>query len=293
VFDWNDLRIALAVAREGSTLAAGKALRISQSTAARRIAALEEALGVELFDRRQEGYRLTPAGQSLLPALERVESEVNAFSEQVGSLNRSVEGTVRVATLDIAASLWIHPALPALRALHPKVNVEVLTGDEKVDLARGEADVALRFGPRPTEPGLVFRSLGHVESALYCSRSYAAAHGMPEDVAELDRHAIIRGTGYVDTRPHHVWLAAHAKGARIVYRGNSTIGILEAVRSGLGIGALPTIVARGEPELLRVRLGPTEFGSDAWLVTTESSRRLPHVRAFMDFIAERVAHALT
>jgi molybdate transport repressor ModE-like protein len=283
-FDWNDLRVLLAVARKGSTTAAARELETSPSTAARRVTALEEALGVELFERRPDGYHLTEAGRALVPAAERMEAAAAEAVERLEALARGASGVVRLTTLDSAATEWVIPILRRFHEAHPRVHVEVLTGDTKLDLLRGEADVALRFGPRPTETGLVVRRLRTIETALYCSQAYAAKRGLPADVAALNEHAIVRGSGYVDERPHHRWLAEHAPRAMIAHRSNSSIGILEAVRRGLGIGSLATDTGDLYPELVRlVGIGPV-FTADVWLITTEDARKLAHVRALLDFM---------
>lgn len=287
-FEWSDLRILLAIARKGSTTAAARELAISPSTAARRVTALEEALDVELFERGPEGYRLTEAGRAIVPAAERMEAGAAEVEERLAALARGASGEVRLTTLDTAATRWLIPLLPAFHEAHPGVRVEVLTGDEKLDLLRGEADVALRFGPRPVEPGLVARRVGVVTMALYCSRDYIARHGRPADVAALDHHAIVRGAGMVDQRPHHRWLAEHAPRATIAHRSNSTLGIFEAVRRGIGIGSLPVDLGDGEPMLVRLDgIGPV-IEASAWLVTTEDARRLAHVRALLDFLGEQL-----
>lgn len=283
-FDWNDLRVFLAVARKGSTTAAAREIDTSPSTAARRITALEEALGVELFERRPDGYHLTEAGRALVPAAERMEAAAAEAADRLEALARGASGVVRLTTLDSAATEWVLPILPRFHEVHPRVHVEVLTGDAKLDLLRGEADVALRFGPRPTETGLVVRRLRTIETALYCSRAYAAKRGVPADVAALNDHAVVRGSGYVDERPHHRWLAEHAPRAMIAHRSNTSIGIVEAVRRGLGIGSLATETSDQDPELVRlVGVGPV-FTADVWLLTTEDARKLAHVRALLDFM---------
>lgn len=283
-FDWNDLRVLLAVARKGSTTAAARELETSPSTAARRVSALEQALGVELFERRPDGYHLTEAGRALVPAAERMEAAAAEAGERLEALARGASGVVRLTTLDTAATEWVIPILPRFHEVHPRVHVEVLTGDVKLDLLRGEADVALRFGPRPTETGLVVRRLRTIETALYCSRAYAVKRGVPADVAALNEHAVVRGSGYVDERPHHRWLAEHAPRAVIAHRSNSSTGIIEAVRRGLGIGSLATDTGDQDPELVRlVGIGPV-FTADVWLLTTEDARKLAHVRALLDFM---------
>jgi DNA-binding transcriptional LysR family regulator len=281
-FDWNDLKYFLAVARKGSTTAAAAVLDASPSTVSRRITALEEALGHRLFERTPEGYKLTPLAESLVPAAERVETAAEVVADRVSAAGRHISGVVRVTTLDVFASVVVMPALAELRTIEPDLRVEVLTGDEVLDLVTGEADVAIRFGPRPTQPGLVIRNIGRAEVALYCSRAYAAAHGVPASVADLDNHAVIRGIDRVDTRPHHLWLAEVAPRAKVAHRSNTFFGVLDAVRQGLGIGSLPTI-PQVTSELVRIDVGP-RFIADAWLVSSEHSRTQPAVRAFLDFL---------
>src|SRR5215471_1809041 len=142
--DWNDLRYFLAVAREGSTLAAGRTLRVSQTTVARRIAALEEALGIPLFDKRQAGYALTPAGEELLPLAARVELEALQFADAAGARTRQLTGTVRLTTEEVYLIALLAPLLRELHDRHPEILIEVDTSQSVRDLGGGEADVALR-----------------------------------------------------------------------------------------------------------------------------------------------------
>src|SRR5207247_168360 len=114
MFDWNDLRFFLAVAREGSTLAAGKALRTSQTTVARRIAALERALGLPLFEKRQAGYALTPAGEQLLERAGQVEFAAQGFSDEAAAHGRDLSGTVKITTEEVYALTLLTPLLPEL-----------------------------------------------------------------------------------------------------------------------------------------------------------------------------------
>ena len=142
--DWNDLRYLLAVADGGSTLAAGRAMRVSQTTVARRIAALEQAIGFPLFDRRQAGYVLTPTGLSLLDRARSVEMAASGFTEAALSLARDVSGTVRLTTEEIFANTLLSPMLRELHELHPDIIIELDTAPEVRDLGAGEADMALR-----------------------------------------------------------------------------------------------------------------------------------------------------
>ena len=132
--DWNDLRCFLAVARGGSTLAAGRALRVSQTTIARRIAALEEAVKLTLFEKRQAGYALTPEGVELLSHAEAVESAAQGFESAASASTRDLSGNVRVTTEEIFAVTLLAPMLRELRELHPNIRIELDTSQAVRDL---------------------------------------------------------------------------------------------------------------------------------------------------------------
>ncbi|WP_281399776.1 LysR family transcriptional regulator [Sphingomonas rhizophila] len=144
MFDWNDLRYFIAVARVGSTLAAGRSMRVSQTTVSRRIAALEQSLGLLLFDRRQAGYALTPAGKQLLDRAIVVEQAALSFAEAAGFQSRDNSGTVRVTTSDIFSNTFLPPWLAELHEAHPDIRIELDECGTVRDLGAGEADVAIR-----------------------------------------------------------------------------------------------------------------------------------------------------
>src|SRR3954452_17701419 len=177
--DWNDLRYFLAVAREGSTLAAGRALRVSQTTVARRVAALEEAIGIALFEKRQAGYALTPTGEQLVERAQHVEIAATAFTEAAGAEKRDTSGTVRITTQDIFGVTLLAPMLRELHERHPEIMIELDDSQDFRDLGEGEADIALRCATGELGAGIVGRRLGEDHWTLYCSRDYAAQHGVP------------------------------------------------------------------------------------------------------------------
>src|SRR5215217_8253824 len=137
MLDWNDLRYFLAVASGGSTLAAGRSLRVSQTTVARRISALESALGVSLFEKRQAGYALTPAGEDLLERAEQVEQAANAFSDAAAAQSRDVSGTVKITTEEVYAITILAPLLRELHDLHPGIVIDLDTSQAIRDLGAG------------------------------------------------------------------------------------------------------------------------------------------------------------
>src|SRR5215218_7506544 len=179
MLDWNDLRYFLSVADEGSTLAAGRALRVSQTTVARRIAALEQAIGFPLFEKRQAGYALTPAGEALLDRARQVDVAATAFAETAAAEGRDATGTVRITTQEIFAVTLLSPMLRELHERHPEIMIELDDSQHFRDLGEGEADIALRSAYGDLGAGVVGRRLGPDDWTLYCSRDYAARHGVP------------------------------------------------------------------------------------------------------------------
>lgn len=289
VYDWNDLRHFLAVARTGSTLAASRVLGVNQTTTARRVAVLEQAVGMKLFDKKQAGYALTEAGKELLAAAERVEVEANAFAAQAGAMGRRVSGVIRVTTNEGLANVVMAPALSAFRRLHPEVRVDLVVDERRLDLARGAADVALRTGSRPTESGLVGRRLTPMAWAAYCSRDYAEGQGCPNCIDSLCRHAVIGAEGPIAALPGWTWLQQAAPEADVVARSSSITNLISAVKAGLGVTVLPCFLADSDPALVRC-MGPIEgVRSDIWLLTREDLRDVPRVRAFLDFLAAYIA----
>ena len=289
MLDWNDLRYFLAVAREGSTLAAARTLRTSQTTVARRIAALERALGIQLFEKRQAGYALTPAGEELRGKAEQVEASAEAFAEAASAGARDTTGTVRITSEEIYALSLVSPLLRDLHEQHPEIIVEVDTTGALRDLGAGEADVALRSSSHEQPAGLVGRRLCIDDWTLYCSRDYAERHGRPTTAAELKRHAIVGGGGAKLWQHYQAWLKSLDLEDRVAMHHASSTGLLSAVRSGFGVAVLPCIVGEADPDLIRCIPPRPDHGRVLWLLTHERVRHTPRVRAVIDFLHERLS----
>jgi len=290
MLDWNDLRYFLAVARDGSTLAAAKALRVSQTTVARRIAALETALGFPLFEKRQAGYALTPAGQDLIARAEQVESAANTFSEAASAQSRAVSGNVKITTEEVYAITLLASLLRELHETYPEIVIELDTSQVVRDLGAGEADISLRSTKSQNQPaGLVGRQLCSDDWALYCSRDYAARHGVPTKRTELKKHAFIGGGGGNLWIHYQDWLQSLGLESQVAMHHATSGGLLSGVRSGFGIAVLPCIVADADPYLFRCLAPRGDHGRNLWLFTHERCRHTPRVRAVIDFLYERLS----
>ena len=288
MIDWNDLRYFLAVAREGSTLAAGRALRVSQTTVARRIAALEEALGFPLFDKRQAGYSLTPEGERLLDRAEQVEASASDFEEASAALGRDSTGSVRITTQEIFANTLLGPMLRELHELHPEIVIEVDTQQELLELGEGQAEIAIRSTAQEPPAGTVGRRICIDDWTLYCSRDYAARHGVPRTRDELKNHAIIGGGGGKLWIHYEAWLRKLGLQDQVAMHHSTSTGLLSGVRSGFGLGVLPCIVADAEPDLVRCLPPRSDHGREMWLLTHERVRHTRRVRIVVDLLYDRL-----
>ena len=286
--DWNDLRFFLAIARTGSTLAAGKSLRVSHSTAARRLAALEAALGVTLFEHRANGYLLTPAGEALVGAAEAMEAAAVQVADVAARQSREASGTVKLTVDEIFAVTMVAPILRELRQAHPAIRIELDTTEQHRDLGAGEADVALRMTRTPEGGGLVGRRIATSIWTFYGSRDYAHAHGLPSRYDELKGHVIIGGGGPLPWKLYRSWLRRHGLIEDVAMHHGTTTGLLAAVRAGIGLAVLPSIVADLDPELIMCFPAPPEYEIDLWLLTHERLRHTPRVRVVLDFLGDRL-----
>jgi DNA-binding transcriptional LysR family regulator len=289
--DWDDLKFVLAVHRASSALGAARLLRVNQSTVVRRIAQIEAALGVELFARRQNGYYATSHGTQVAEAALRIEAEVLRLESALAAARRQLQGVVRLTTSETLASCLVTPFVLSLQQSHPNLRIELITDDRRLDLASGEADIALRAGSRPEGAGIVARRMPKLAWAVYCSHAYAGKHGAPASREEICRHAIVGMDGPMAQLAGPRWLAAAAPDAAIRFSSNSLINLAFNLRAGLGVAALPCILGDIDRDLRRCFAPPTELDAELWLVVREEAKSVAHVRAVADFLAERL-HAI-
>jgi DNA-binding transcriptional LysR family regulator len=278
-WEWSDIRAFLAVADAGTTLGAAKALGMNQTTCARRIAALEAALGVRLFDRSAAGYALSAEGRALLPAARALGEAALALENEAAVWRRRGLGVLRVTTNDAVAELVLAPAVARFRADHPDVSIELDVTERFVDIAAGEADIAVRGAEQlAADASLIQRRLPDSRWAVYCSHAYAAANGKPDALTALAGHPIatLGGAVLAATRALDPEL-------RIVDVTNSTNSLRASLQAGYSVGALPCHVGDATPGLERCFL--IDPPSPAWLIYAERLRGRPEARAFIDFLA--------
>lgn len=276
--DWDDLRLFLAVARAGSLSGAARSLGVTHSTVFRRIGAFETRLGVRLFERLPGGYALTAAGEEMRDSVIRIEEEITALALKVTGQDQRPTGTIRITTTDLLAVGVLPRHVAAFRAEWPEIEIEVIVADTVLDLTRREADVALRIG-NPGQETLIGRRVGRLAFA-----AYAAADRPPGDPAEGDWIGYGAAHGPLSRNLARWW-----PDARQVYRTNSIIAAHAGAKAGIGLAALPCVIADCDPSLIRAAALPEDFMLDLWLLIHEDLRQTARIRIFVDFIAAALA----
>ncbi len=288
MFDWNDLKAFLAVARGGSTLAASRSLRVNQTTVARRIEGLEQALALKLFERGQTGSRLTEAGRDLLAEAEKVERAAREFGVRAQAHQRGLAGSLRITSIEMFANMTLTRAIAEFRRQYPEVQIDLITTDDFLDVESGEVDIAFRTAVALQPSNLVARRVVDFDARLYCSRDYATHKGVPATLADLAEHDLISGELGLERMPGMVWMFEQAGGKAPASRSNTLTNLVHAVSAGLGIAPLPTVIADADPNLVRCSDVIDIAKASAWVMTRKDLKDTPRVRAFIDFVVPYV-----
>jgi molybdate transport repressor ModE-like protein len=289
--DWNELRLVLTVQRAGSLTAAATALGVDHSTAFRRLKALEERLGVRLFERLPGGsYQATDAGARMAAAAERMEDEALALDRDISGRDHRLCGRLRITSSETLAYRRLTEHLAAFRRAHPGIVVELAVDNRVLSLSRREADIALR-PIRPREGDLWGRRLAGVAWALYAAPSYLEASGGPlSDPRDAGRYSLI---GWEESLPGiqaAQWLSREAPSQAFVYRTNSLVNQLAAAKAGVGLALLPCYLGDCEAGLLRALPEPVpDLRGELWIVTHADLKDTARVRAFFQLVGEGLA----
>jgi DNA-binding transcriptional LysR family regulator len=273
--NWDDVRVFLAIAREGSMRAAGRALGLSQPTIARRLAAFEASFGgASLFDRLPEGLRLNAAGEQLVPAAEGIEDAVLTLERQRAAASPLLSGTVRVSTGECAAGFLARCLSGSTRtALPPGITLELVDElRQRANLVRRQADMALRHEP-PESGDFYVAKLGTFAVAVYRRRGAEAAAWV----------------GYTEEQAHWPtarWVQRQIEetGMPVAVRASSMLMRVEAIRAGTGRGEMPCYVGDNHPLLERLTPPIRELAAEYWVIVHRDLRRSACVRAVIDWM---------
>ena len=271
--DWDNVRVFLTVAREGTMRAAGRALGLSQPTIARRLAAFEASFGgPALFDRLPEGLRLNAAGEQLMPAAESVEGAMLTLERRHAAGSTVLSGTVRVATGECAAGFLARGLSGSATALPSGIKLELVESRQTANLARREADMALRHQP-PESGDFYVSKAGTFACAVYRRRGADAAAWVT----------------YTEEQAHYAparWVShqVEATGMPVALRASSMLMHVEAIRAGTGRGVLPCYVGDAQSLLERLTAPIPEIAAEYWIIVHRDLRRAACVRAVIDWV---------
>lgn len=300
--DWSDLRFALAIGRQGSPGAAAQELGVNATTVQRRLDALEQHLGARLFDRSRRGYQPTEAGALVLDQARRMADQADEIERQVLGRDRELVGPLRVTTAFVVMEHLLPQPLADFARRYPGIEVEVVENAFLVDLsrrhaeaaggARQEADVALRLSANVAEH-LVGRQLGPTHCRVYARRD---APGLPQTVQPLA--TLLRDAPWVaferdaTHRVYDRWMRQQLAQAQVRVRVDIFNAVAAMLRTGIGVGILPSFMQDSHPELVAVSDPIPELSVPVWMLTHPDLRQTARVRAFMQHVGDALAARL-
>jgi DNA-binding transcriptional LysR family regulator len=275
--DWEDLRFFVALARHGTLSAAARALSVNHATVARRITNLETALDRKLFERRPDGYALTPAGRSVLDAAGLMEGAARALEDRAA--DAGLTGLVRLTATPSLAEAFLIPRAAGWQTEHPALAIEIVADIGKRSLMRRATDIALRLS-RPDDGELIARRLATIGYGFFATQAWRErieAGGTAEFVGFDEANAQL---------PEALWLAHNYSGHRLAFRCNSQTAQASAARSGCGIALLPHFLVTDDPALVRVPLPKTPPSRDLWMLTRRDATRNRQVKAVVEYLTD-------
>ncbi len=279
--EWNDLHFVLAVCREGSLSGAARELGVNHSTVFRRIAAIEQKLGVRLFERLSTGYVMTEAGEAMLVSGERIDNEVLSLSRKLIGRDLNLSGILRVAVPDALLMKILMPHLSVFSQRYPKIQLELVISNNYLNLTRREADIAVRVTNTPPETA-VGRRICTMMTTIYGSTEYLAR----QDDDAIENYIWLMPDENLAQMPINKYLKMKYPKAFVGLRCNTMLGLYEAAVQSLGIVALPCFLADPDKQLNRI-LPPVEaLNSELWLLTHPDLKLTARIQALMNYLTE-------
>lgn len=284
---WTEIRTAAEVARRRRVSAAAEALGMHHSSVIRHIDALEARLHTKLFQRHARGYTPTEAGEELLLTATRVDEQFTQMIDRIEATRQQVLGLLIVTAIPAVDKLLV-PAIGRFQACHPGVQIRYHSSARELHLATGEAHVAIRAGPKPTQPDSIVTHLMDYHAALFAAPAYIKAHGRPDSPDALAGHRFVRGEEGFARAPFNLWLASRLPDENFVLRTENEAAAVWAIEEGLGIGFLHRMTASPEMIELFPDHSPIEWRSAIWLVTHVDLHRTSKVSSFTRFMLDEV-----
>lgn len=283
---WDDFRLIKAITDHGGLTGAAAALSVNHSTVFRRLGQIEEMVGMPLFERRKTGYVATVAGAEMAALAGRMEEDVTAFSRRLAGRDVAPSGEIRITTTDTLHLHLLLPIFAGFREAHPAIRLDVVIGNQALNLSKRDADVAIRASDTPGET-LVGRRIATLAWAIYGRADEGMAAEKADPTALYQRDWVALGDQLSHVKAAR-FVREHVAPERIALKSSAVLGITEAVELGLGIGPLPCFIADRRPGLMRLMPPNPDFATGLWVLTHPDIRHVPRVRAFMDYCSNEL-----
>lgn len=284
--NWDEIRTAFNVARIGTVSGAAEVLGVHHATVIRHIDALEQRLGVKLFQRHARGYTPTEAGEDLLRVAQATDDQFSQLVGRIKGRGNDVSGELVVTSLGGLSHLLV-PVLTEFQIEFPDIIVRYLTGDRLFRLEYGEAHVAIRAGSVPDQPDNVVQPFFEQKITLFASDAYVARHGVPASEAELPKHRFVGADDANSRAPFFRWMHETIPADRIVFRSGDVHAQRRAIKEGAGIGFVSRLQAREMGGLIEVVPPREDWAAPLWLVTHMDLHRTTKVQSFLSFLKKR------
>ncbi len=284
--NWDEIRTAYNVARIGTVSGAAEVLGVHHATVIRHIDALEDRLGVRLFQRHARGYTPTEAGDDLLRVAQATDDQFSQLVGRIKGQGDAVSGELVVTSLGGLSHLLV-PVLADFQVEYPDLIVRYLTGDRLFRLEYGEAHVAVRAGSVPDQPDNVVQPFYRQKYALYASETYIARHGVPNSTKDYDHHRFVGSDDPKTRAPFFRWLRENVPEECIIFRSGDVHAMRRAIQDGIGIGFMSQSNAAELDGLVEVHPPIEEWTGPLWLVTHMDLHRTTKVQAFLTFLKDR------
>lgn len=288
--NWDEIRTALQVAREGTVSGAAVSMGVHHATVIRHIDALEGRLGVKLFQRHSRGYTPTEAGEELMRVGQVTDDQFKALEGKLKGKGDAVSGEIVITTL-AAMVIDMIPTLAGFQQQYPDATVRVLTGDRLFRLEYGEAHVAIRAGKVPQEPDNIVQKYRDYQLGMYATKGYVDRYGIPKTVAEFSKHRFVSRDEPPSRAPFFRWQTENIPLANIIFRTSDDQTVFNAVKAGIGIGFTTTLVGDSDPHLVRMWEPQEDWIVNLWIVTHVDLHRTAKVQAIVKALKDGVSNA--
>lgn len=284
---WTEIRTAWRVAEQRNVTRAAKLLGMHHSSVIRHIDTLEAELGVKLFQRHPQGYTPTEAGDELLRTASAVDDQLSHMMARIENAQTQISGRLLLTTVP-GFDFSLMPILARYQQQYPQVELVYTSDERRFELGLGEAHIAMRAGPRPSDPDNVVSHLWDARPGLYAAPEYVARHGLPQTEAELADHRFVTGNEAFARAPFNQWLLARLPDQAVVMRTPQVSALYAAILNGIGIGFLPTRTAPANLVPVLPDLQVEEWQVPIWMVTHVDLHRSPKVQSLIRFVHDEM-----